>query len=46
MREGFAFRQIGMLPTWIKNRDGEEKTGRMQKFIGHLIVLVACKNDI
>jgi len=30
MREGFAFRQIGTLPTWIKNKDGEEKRRTQQ----------------
>lgn len=31
MRERFAFRQIGMLPTWMKNKDGEEKEGTTQQ---------------
>jgi len=31
MREGFAFRQIGTLPTWIKNKD-KEKNEEHSKF--------------
>jgi len=33
MHEEFAFRQIDTLPTWIKNKDGEEKRRRTQQIL-------------